>query len=192
MGTRQLILVAGAVVLVAAAIGVGIWWQTRSVPPDPPIGSAVANFSLLDPPQPMPAHPFSDETGAERTFADFEGKVVLVNFWATWCAPCVAEMASLDRLQAALGGPDFQVLPISLDIEGASEVVPFYEQHGLEHLPIALNPKGEIGAAVSLQGLPTTILVGRDGMAIGILLGAAEWDSPDAMELISWILARDE
>jgi thiol-disulfide isomerase/thioredoxin len=180
-------------VAILAVAGLGVWWFSREPATSaPPIAGAVANFTLMDAPRPMPVHPFIDENGVETALSDFRGRVLLVNFWATWCAPCRVEMKSLDRLEAALGGDDFAVIPISLDLEGAEIVLPFYAEYGLDHLPVALNPKGEIGAALALTGLPTTIVVGRDGNGLGYMLGPAEWDSADAKALIEWFIEQRE
>lgn len=138
----------------------------------------------------MPLDPFTDETGAERTMADYLGRIVLVNFWATWCVPCKIEMPALDRLESALGGPDFAVLPIALDREGAEKVVPFYESAELGNLPVAIDADNGIANALGIQALPTTILVNRDGMGVGYYVGPAEWDSSDAQDLMRWYIAQ--
>jgi thiol-disulfide isomerase/thioredoxin len=161
-------------------------------PPGPPLAGAVANFTLMEAARPMPVAPFTDGDGVEWTFADYEGRILLVNFWATWCLPCKVEMPSLDRLEAALGGADFAVLPISLDLQGAEVVLPYYEAAGLEHLPVALDPASAIANALGIEALPTTILVDREGNGIGYFLGPAEWDSPEAQALISHYIGRAE
>jgi thiol-disulfide isomerase/thioredoxin len=190
--TKKLLLTA-AILLGLGAAGIGAWWSAREAEtPGPPLSGTVADFTLMDAPRPMPAHPFTDENGAEMSFADFEGKILLVNLWATWCAPCRVEMKALDRLEAAMGGADFAVLPISLDIDGAEAVLPFYEEFGLDHLPVALDPASKIGHALGFSGLPTTILVDRDGNGLGYLLGPAEWDSAEAEALIRHYIDRAE
>ncbi len=190
MNTRRKILL-GAVALVGAAAGYGtsrLFRNARSE--EPPIAGTVADFTLMDAPRPMPLDPFADETGAERTMADYLGRIVLVNFWATWCLPCRVEMPALNRLEAALGGPDFAVLPIALDREGAEIVVPYYEEVGLDRLPIAIDADNGTADALGIKQLPTTILVNRDGMGIGYYLGPAEWDSSDAQDLMRWYIEQ--
>ncbi|MDZ4735540.1 MAG: TlpA disulfide reductase family protein [Rhodospirillaceae bacterium] len=187
------ILIAAAILLGVAVAALGGWWSAgETETAGPPVSGTVADFTLMEAPRPMPAEPFADENGAAMAFADFEGKVLLVNFWATWCAPCRVEMKALDRLEAALGGADFAVLPISFDLNGAAAVVPFYEEYGLEHLPIALDPTGAIGDGLGIQALPTTIIVDRTGHGVGYLLGPAEWDSPEAEALIRHYIDRAE
>jgi thiol-disulfide isomerase/thioredoxin len=191
MTARRTILVVALLAGLLAAFGA--WQAIRlSETPKPPISGAVAHFTLMEALRPMPADPFSDGHGAERSLADYRGRVLLVNFWATWCLPCKVEMPSLDRLEAAMGGPEFAVVPISLDREGAEIVLPYYEQAGLEHLPVALDPGNAIANALGITALPTTILVDRDGNGIGYALGPAEWDAPEAQALIRYYMDRAE
>ncbi len=190
MNTRRNLLI-GAVALVGAAAGYGASRLLRSGRSgSPPLDGAVADFTLMNEPRPMPLDPFADETGAERTMADYLGRIVLVNFWATWCLPCRVEMPALDRLEAAMGGPDFAVLPIALDREGADIVVPYYEELGLASLPIAIDAENRIANALGIRALPTTILVNRDGMGVGYYLGPAEWDSSDSQALMRWYIEQ--
>lgn len=192
MKTRRKFLLTGAAALGAVAAGAAGWHRIRrATASEPPIAGAVADFTLMETPRPMPRDPFDDQFGAGRTFADYLGRVLLVNFWATWCLPCKVEMPSLDRLEATMGGPDLAVLPISLDREGAGVVVPYYREAGLAHLPIALDPQNAIANALGIQALPTTLIVNRDGMAVGYYLGPTEWDSEDAQTLLRWFIDRD-
>ena len=124
----------------------------------------------------------------EVTLADYEGQVLLVNFWATWCAPCVEEMPALDALQAELGGEDFQVLVVSNDRNGLEMVEPFYEEQGLENLGIWLDPRGHLMRAFETRGLPTSFVIDRDGQVVARAEGAAPWDSEEAVTLLRWYL----
>ncbi len=133
---------------------------------------------------------FTAADGREHRLADFRGKVVLVNFWATWCAPCVREMPSLEGLQAKLGGEDFAVLALSEDRSGWAKIGPFRQKHGLKALPIFHDPKSATALAVKAMSVPTTILYGRDGKEIGRLALPAEWDSDEAVALIRRHLGR--
>ena len=144
--------------------------------------------SLARAPQPLPAPPvsFADQSGKTVTLADFRGRMVLINLWATWCAPCIHEMPSLARLQAQLGG--LTILAISEDRRGAEVVEPFVHKLGLGGLAIYLDAKSEVGHAFAVEGLPTSILVDRDGRILGELQGAADWDSPDMVKLIEGYL----
>lgn len=130
-------------------------------------------------PRPLPAFVFLTATGAERRVADYAGRGLVITLWATWCPPCVAEMPALDRLQAMLAPEGIAVLPLSSDRGGAAQVAPFYERLGLRNLAILLDPLGRAGRALGVRGLPTTVIVGRDGQELARLEGAAEWDRPD-------------
>jgi thiol-disulfide isomerase/thioredoxin len=149
----------------------------------------VADFTVIDPPRPAPAAAFGDVTGQARTLADFHGRVVLLNLWATWCAPCVQEMPALDRLQAQLGGPDFAVVALSQDRQGADIVKPFYAKQGLTHLDIALDTKGAVPRELGVQALPVSFLIDRQGRLVGRLEGAAAWDSAEWIALMKRTVA---
>jgi len=154
----------------------------------PPIAGSVENFSRINPSLPAPDDGFSDVYGHSLSLADFRGKYLLLNLWATWCGPCVSEMPSLDRLQAALGSANFVVLPISVDRGGAALVTDFYDKHRIVHLGIYVDPASRIAHSMSVSGLPTSFLVGPDGRVVGALVGATEWDTPEAMALIGYYL----
>ncbi|MFT8244705.1 TlpA family protein disulfide reductase [Roseomonas sp. BN140053] len=136
------------------------------------------------PPRPLPAFTFTDAEGDAKSLADFTGQSLLLNFWATWCPPCVAEMPALDRLQAALGGEGLKVLPLSSDRGGRTQVEPFYAARRLTKLGIWLDPRGAAGRALGLRGLPTTVLVDRQGQERARLEGSTEWDRPDMLATI--------
>ena len=127
---------------------------------------------------------FVDADGRARTIADFRGKVLLLNIWATWCAPCRLEMPSLDRLQATLGGKEFQVIALSMDAGGLPDVMRFYARLGLRHLAIFVDPSGRTMPGLRISGLPTTLLIDRNGREIGRTAAPADWDQPEALTLI--------
>jgi thiol-disulfide isomerase/thioredoxin len=156
----------------------------------PPVAGEVRNFTPIDPPSPAPDITFRDGDGEETTLARFRGSVTLVNFWATWCVPCVKEMPSLDRLAARLGPEGLAVLPISQDRDPAV-IRPFYAARRLTALGRWHDPGGALAQAFAVPGLPTTFLIDRDGRVVGLLLGPAEWDSPEAVALLRHYLAAD-
>lgn len=135
-------------------------------------------------PRPMPEVTFEDADGTKHGLIDFKGKVVLLNLWATWCVPCRQEMPTLDRLQARFGGPGFEVVAVSIDRTGLKAVNPFFESTGVRHLAPYLDTSGRMARAVGALGLPTTLLIDRDGQEIGRAIGALEWDSPTIVEQI--------
>ncbi len=136
----------------------------------------LGQFTALPQPLPAPALAFTTRDGTEKHLADFKGKLVLVNLWATWCGPCVEEMPSLDRLQAQLGDK-LTILAISEDRQGETAVAPFLAKHAIKHLAIFLDPKSAATGDFGAQGLPTSYLIARDGTIIGKEEGGASWDS---------------
>ena len=155
--------------------------------PDAASSAPTANsleLSVFDQPQDVPEIHFTDADNRNLTLTDFRGKVVLLNIWATWCVPCRKEMPSLDRLQAKLGGNDFIVLPLSIDRAGLPAVKKFYEELGLQDLGIYVGSSGAASRALGAPGVPTTLLIDRNGREVARKMGAAEWDGPDMVALI--------
>lgn len=145
---------------------------------------------LLDQPRDLLSPPFVDGGGRNLTLADFRGRVVLLNIWATWCVPCREEMPTLDALQARLGGEDFQVLPLSIDRAGLPVVRRFYEEIGLQNLGIYLADSTRAMIALGALGLPTTLLIDRAGKERGRLVGPAQWDSPEVVAQIQTLIGE--
>jgi thiol-disulfide isomerase/thioredoxin len=141
-------------------------------------------LSVFDQPRVLPEIHFADEEGHDLTLGDFRGRVVLLNVWATWCIPCRKEMPALDRLQARLGGKDFLVIPLSIDREGVAPVKRFYQELGLEKLGIYVDPSGKGSRALAIPGVPTTLLIDRQGREVARKMGAAEWDGPEMVSLV--------
>ena len=128
------------------------------------------------------------------TLGDFKGRVMLVNFWATWCAPCIRELPSLDKLQLELGGEGLLVLAVSQDRGGAAIAGPFLKKLNVNRLGLFIDRKMALGRALAVRALPWTFLVDRDGNLVGQLAGYAEWDSDEGVALIRHYLGerRDE
>lgn len=135
-------------------------------------------------PKAIPELRFTDGSGNPRTLADFRGKVVLLNLWATWCAPCKVEMPALDKLQAELGGNDFTVLALSIDRGSLEKPRAFLEGAKLANIALYHDAAGESATKVQAGGLPVTLLLDREGREIARLLGPAEWDTPEAVDLV--------
>lgn len=150
---------------------------------------AMAEFKATQPPKPVAEIAFEDKEGAKLGLGAFKGRVVLLNLWATWCAPCREEMPALDRLQAKLGSPDFEVVALSLDRAGRDKAREFLDQMGITNLVLYIDPTMKAARALEARGMPTTYLIGRDGKEIGRLVGPAEWDSEEAQALIKAVLA---
>ena len=148
------------------------------------------NFAPLDEPRPVPDIGFTDGEGRQLTLADFRGRVVLLNLWATWCPPCRLEMPALDRLQGALGGPDFEVVALSIDTQGPSAIRDFFQELKLNALAIYIDRSAKAEQSLSVVGIPTTLLIDRTGAEIGRVVGAADWNSPEANKVIRSYLER--
>jgi thiol-disulfide isomerase/thioredoxin len=150
---------------------------------------AMGRFQKANAPKPLPEIEFVDADDQPKKLAELKGRVVLLNFWATWCVPCVKEMPSLDRLQAVVGKDKLVVLPLSLDGASRAKVAPFYEATQLRNLGIFFD-KGRVAMkTLAVSILPTSILVDPAGREIGRLEGEADWDKPEAIALVSRALA---
>jgi thiol-disulfide isomerase/thioredoxin len=141
-------------------------------------------LSVFDRPRDLPEIHFADEESHDLTLADFRGRVVLLNVWATWCVPCRKEMPALDHLQARLGGSDFLVIPLSVDRDGVAPVKRFYQELGLQKLAIYVDPSGKGSRSLAIPGVPTTLLIDRQGREVARKMGAAEWDSTEMASVI--------
>ena len=171
--------IAAGVLCCLVPAATAVFAPARAASPAPAL-----EFKLLQEPRPLSELRFVDGDGQERTIADFRGKTVLLNIWATWCAPCRKEMPSLDRLQAKLGGAEFQVIALSVDAGGLRDVRHFYDQLGLGNLGIFVDQSSWTMQGLQVLGLPTSLLVDREGREIGRTLGPADWDQPDALTLL--------
>lgn len=140
-------------------------------------------------PKPLPEFSFQDGDGKERTVADWKGKVVLLNLWATWCAPCLKEMPALDALKTKLGGEDFDVVALSIDRGGLEKPRNFLNKIKVKSLDLYNDPTSKMASKLRAVGMPTTLLLDRDGHELGRLTGPAEWDSDDAVTLIKAAMA---
>jgi thiol-disulfide isomerase/thioredoxin len=145
----------------------------------------MAKLVLHDEALPPIDEAFRNAAGAEVRFADFAGKVVLVNLWATWCAPCRAEMPSIDRLAAGMAGDDLAVVALSTDRFGADRIQSFLDEIGVEHLAVYQDKRSEVARAAGAMGLPITLILDREGNEIARLTGDAEWDSAEARAFLS-------
>ena len=167
---------------------VAVWLVFQSSGDRPPLEGWMAQFTLNDPPRPAPDTQLQTLDGEPVPLADYKDKIVLVNFWATWCLPCIREMPSLERLQASFDKEKFLILAVSVDRGGAAKVVPFLEKHEIDGLTPLLDQKMRLASALKVPGMPTTFLLDRDGRVLGSLPGIAEWDAPEALALVRYYL----
>lgn len=174
---RIMLMLAGLATLVASAFGIYLATSEKGLP-----SSSATLMQPASAPQPVPELRFQNAEGKPVALSDFRGKVVLLNVWATWCAPCRKEMSALDRLQQQLGGADFEVVALSIDRGGAVAVWAFYEEMDIRALAIYVDPSAEATSKLKTVGIPTTLLVDREGRELWRKTGPAEWDSPKFLE----------
>ncbi len=135
--------------------------------------------------QPLPAVELSDATGAKLATAELKGTPVLLNLWATWCVPCVAEMPKLDELAGELGD-SVKVVTVSQDMNGAEAVGPFFAERKFAHLPQWLDPKNSLAIAYGGgSGLPLTVLLDAEGKEIWRVAGGYDWSTAEAREAVA-------
>ena len=137
---------------------------------------------------------FKDAAGHARTLSDWRGRTVLLNLWATWCAPCRREMPALDALQAKLGGPNFEVVAVNIDTRDPEKPLAFLKEIGVSHLAYYSDDSAEVfenlKTAGKAFGMPTTLIVNREGCEIADMAGPAEWASDDGVKLVSAMLSN--
>jgi thiol-disulfide isomerase/thioredoxin len=147
-------------------------------------GEGMRNFTPTQPLVPVAEVSFDDGTGRLRSLSEYRGRGVILNFWATWCAPCIREMPSLDRLQAAVSGDGIEVLTLSEDRGGAPVVDAFVRKIQVRNLPAFIDIRGRALRKLAVVGLPTTIFIDAGGFEVGRVVGAAEWDSSDSVDFV--------
>jgi thiol-disulfide isomerase/thioredoxin len=150
--------------------------------------SSMAAFIKHPAPKDIAAFSFADGTGAAKDLSNWKGRVVLLNLWATWCGPCRKEMPELAKLQKLMGSADFEVVALSEDLKGIEASSKFLKETGSDNLALYLDQKATALAAIQSVGLPTTLLIDRNGKEVGRLLGPADWASPEAQALVKAVL----
>lgn len=164
-------IVSGVIFLISPAHASGD--QAMCIPED----EALSAIKPLDAPATLPALTLTTPDGREVTLADYVGRGVVLNFWATWCAPCVREMPELDRLNAALAPVGIDVLAASMDRGGHSVIAAFYEKVGIINLAALHDPKGTAARALGIRGLPTTLIIAPDGREVARIEGIHHYDT---------------
>jgi thiol-disulfide isomerase/thioredoxin len=151
-------------------------------------GGDMVKLVVHDQPRDRIAETFRDLHGNPITLADYSGKVVLLNIWATWCPPCRAEMPAIDRLAGAMEGDDFAVIALSTDRGGVERVAEFFKDIQVENLKVMHDRTNDVARQAGVLGLPVTLILDRQGREIARMLGDADWDSPDARALLRRII----
>ncbi|MES2845975.1 MAG: TlpA disulfide reductase family protein [Pseudomonadota bacterium] len=146
-------------------------------------------LALHDSPVALPQAVLLDADDAEHSLTDYRGKWVVLNFWATWCAPCREEMPSLDRLQAAM--PELAVVPVATGRNAVEGIERFYAEAGVTLLPVLRDPKSDLARGMAVMGLPVTVILNPEGQEVARLIGDAEWDSDNAKAVLAALMAGD-
>jgi thiol-disulfide isomerase/thioredoxin len=197
--------VAGVIVGLAAVYGIG---ATQRNPVDaacrpaaelakrlaPLAQGEVAAVGIAAEPKRLPELTFNDPEGKPRTLADYRGRTVLLNLWATWCVPCRKEMPALDALQAKLGDDKFEVVAVNIDTRNLEKPKAWLEEVGIKRLSYYADPSAKVfqdlKAVGKAFGMPTTLLIDPQGCELGALAGPAEWASEDAIKLVSAAIGK--
>ncbi len=160
----------------------------------PLVHGEVAALAVAQTPFHVPDLAFKDAQGHDKTLADWRGRTVLLNLWATWCVPCRREMPALDALQAKLGGPDFEVVAVNIDQRDPAKPLVFLKDVGVTHLTYYSDDSAHVFEALKelgkAFGMPTTVIVDRAGCEIGDMAGPAEWSSDDGVKLVSAAISQ--
>jgi len=155
----------------------------------PLVHGEVAALSVAQTPFRVPDLAFKDATGHDRTLADWRGRTILLNLWATWCIPCRREMPALDELQALRGGNEFEVVAVNIDTRDPQKPLAFLKENGVTHLAYYSDASArvfeDLKEAGKAFGMPTTVILDPNGCEIGTIAGPAEWASDDGVKLVS-------
>jgi thiol-disulfide isomerase/thioredoxin len=173
--SRRMMLAAGGTLAVAS------WPRKPRAQELKPLGTAL---QPVNPPVMAPDIAFVDAGGKTHHLSEFRGHGMVINLWATWCAPCIAEMPSLAALSKTLAPADIAVLPLSSDHGGAAAVEAFFHTHGISGLPVLLDPQGAAARVFGVDGIPTSVIIDRSGREQARLSGAADWSTPAAVAAV--------
>lgn len=180
------------IAFITIVLGIFAFYELGNTPnndiPQGLTSGTMKRFVFHDRAVPAPDAVFHDEHGNDVKFSSFKGKVILVNLWATWCAPCIKEMPDLNELQKSLGGDKFEVVLLSENQDGIESSLKFLEENNITHLNTFLDTKRDVARAFKSAALPTSIIINADGYEVGRLVGPAEWNSGDAKALINYLI----
>jgi thiol-disulfide isomerase/thioredoxin len=173
--TRRISVAASFAIAIGIVTAVWVGRKPAGPPAAPEVLPPLTGITLINPPAPLPDVTFKTLDGAAVTLAKYKGRPVVLNFWATWCGPCVKEMPALDRLAALQGDGGIAVLAVSADRTGAEAVKPFLAAHDVTHARILLDQDSSAVHALGLAGFPTTLVIDGSGRLRGRLEGPADW-----------------
>lgn len=170
------------IIVIVAIIGFMLWYVSL-------INRSHRSFVLVG--DPAPAFTFPGLDGKMVSLTDYKGKVVFLNIWATWCPPCREEMPSMEKLYQQLKGEDFEILAVSIDATGARAVGPFMKEYGLS-FPALLDAKGTMQDLYGTTGLPESYVIGKEGLIEKIVIGPADWSTPEAVRFFRTLIDRPQ
>jgi len=173
----------GAAVLLAVLYG--IYALSVHAPP-----ASLKPLALSDPPKAVPGLVFAGADGKNHTLSEYRGRLVLLNLWAPWCAPCVKELPALEALQTALAGENFEVVAVDVGRDSLGDAGAFLAAHGARKLAVHVDSDTSVFRAFGAFGLPASILIDAKGREIGRVLGAADWSAPGSVRYIRRLAAR--
>jgi thiol-disulfide isomerase/thioredoxin len=153
-------------------------------------GKSLSMMPLNETPRSIRPVSFMNAEGSNLDLSHWRGKFVLLNIWATWCAPCREEMPTLDSLQQQLGGPDFEVVALSIDRAGVGVIEKFFKEIDIKHLGIYVDQTMKASTDLGAYGIPTTLLISPEGLEIGRLPGPATWDSPEMIAFLRALITQ--
>ncbi len=182
--------VATLAVIAAATFAAVLFPAVRNDGPVPRITGEIQYFKLKRNPAAVPDLAIEDGAGQTVRLGSFRGRVVVLNFWATWCAPCVHEMPSLDVLAARLKGPRFRLVALNEDRGGARVAAPFLARLKLNNIALYTDPDGAVQRALGVAGLPTTVVIDARGREVGRIIAPADWSAPEAVALVRAFIDR--
>ncbi len=180
--------------IVAGTVATGLWLRKPAQPatltpntgpqPETPPLRDIAAMQTLATPHTLPPFTWQDAAGGAHTLAELAGRGVVLNFWATWCAPCVAELPSLAKFAQAAAADGIAVLALSVDRGGAATVTRYFAAHGIGGLAVLLDPMSVAAQALGMRGVPTTLVVDREGRERARLEGATDWSTATALAAV--------
>ncbi len=174
----------GVLFRLAAAALAGVSLATSAAAGCESLARPGGGFIAAPTPEPAGDDDFTDVRGNKIRLSDLKGHPLLVNFWTTWCPPCVKEMPSMDRLQHRLKTSGLLVLPLVRDAGGTRAAVAFYEKHGIKHLPALADRWGKLTHKNRIGALPQTMLIDREGREVGRVIGGIDWEAPEVFGLL--------
>lgn len=180
--------------LAAGTVAAGLWLRKPAEPatltpntgpePEMPPLRDISAMQTLATPRALPPFTWRDADGRSHAIAELAGRGVVLNFWATWCAPCVAELPSLAAFARAAAADGVAVLALSLDRGGAATVARYFAAHGIGGLAVLLDPMGAAADALGTRGVPTTLVIDREGRERARLEGGTDWNTPAALAAV--------